>query len=241
MRPLGEIPVDSWQWLIIAAIFLLVGVRSTIKYRSTKNEITLFFAILGPLTGLVYILWAIAPMFTTSNNIIRYFEAAGDVLVAIPVAAQSYLLWLLVLRERGISKYIPIGVGAVLALLSIYTTLDTAIGDDTYAYLTDDHVLVLTKLPTYQLLMFLMFFYPIAVYFIHTAFRAKKLKERLRSLAIATLYAGLATIEIYIGTIASSGKYSDEDERAIIFSVVGVFGLLFFILAQLGYKRSRRK
>lgn len=232
MRPFDEIPVDVWQWLVIAGIFSLLGIRSYLSYRKKKNTISGFYGFVGIAASCTYLLWAVPALFTNDDLIIRYFTTAGDLFSVVPIASHAYLVWLIFLKPKKVRLLFPALAAIGLSIWSLYETLANSIGNAQYAYINESNEFVITSLPHAQSIMYILFFLPVSFYFAKRAMTSKVLADKVRNFALTIVYLGISILEIFSNSIDSTDQ-SQSSTRLIIFSAVGLFGILFFVVTRM--------
>ncbi len=234
MATFSEIPVESWQWLFIGVVFCTVSIRSYFNYKKTTNQVSLFYLYIAAVAGFSYFFWGMPSVFTKDMDVIKYSGMVGDVLITIPVGAHAILLWMLVLKDKKISKWTLLIPSLFIALWSGILSVSKAFSGENFTHISDSGELLLGNLPSILSVLFIIIFYPLAVYFLRSASSAKDATGKMRGVALGLVYAGLATVEIQANSFSSS---SQETERFLILLLMAIFGLIFFVIAQFTKKR----
>ncbi len=188
MITLSAIPLNSIVWTMGSLACYMLGYRSYVSYRASKNELSKYLAWFGLLMGMGQTMLALPAFFTTDITTLRTTYLIGEFFIYGSAIAQAAILWCLLLRSRISILYAILP----MALLGTASWL-YAIPRSTLTFAADNFIEYRDPVfSTVVVGLFLMgLFIPVGLYFLRSASKQEGTKAILTSLSLGLVYVGV--------------------------------------------------
>jgi hypothetical protein len=190
MTPLNVIPVDSFSWLIGSAACLVLGVKSFLRYRRSRDELTKYVAWFALVVGAALATFCVPSFFTLNTSTLLFWDLLGEGFFFGGMMAQAAIMWFLLLRPRFSAYFVTIPVGVVGLAAWLYSLPNTKM------ILTNNFITYLNPRATALAIALLMIglFGPVGLYFLRSAPRQAGFKAIFTSATVGLAYLGIGLI-----------------------------------------------
>lgn len=190
MTPLNAVPVDSFCWLIGAAACLILGGRTLLRYRRSREELSRYITWFALVTSVALAMFSIPSFFTLDIATLRAWGLAGEGVFYGSMMTQAAMMWFLLLRPRFPARYVTVPVGIVGLFSWLYSL------PGTHVTLTHNFMAFYNpRISTLVIAALLIGLYgPVGVYFLRAAPRQTGFKAVFTSLAVGLAYLGIGLI-----------------------------------------------
>ncbi len=186
MTPLNAIPTDSISWLIGSAAVFILGGKSFLSYRRSRDELSKYIAWFALVMSVALAALSVPSFFTLDLGALRAWVLVGEGFFYGSMMAQAAIMWFLFLRPRFPAYFITIPVG-IMGLLSLLYSLPS-----TYVLLTHNFVAFFNpRISTIVIAVLLIgLLGPVGFYFLRSAPRQTGFKAIFTSVALGLAYLG---------------------------------------------------
>lgn len=189
---------------------LIIGLKSLLRYRSYRVELSQYMAWFGLTLGMAIAMLAIPSFFTLDPGTLRRFYMVAEFFFYGSMTAQSAILWCLLLRSR-FRLYQLAGLVALIGLVAWLNALRLS-----YVSNVGNFLAFSDPRPLSFVIAGLMIglFVPVGLYFLKVAPRQKGSKAILTSATFGLVYVGTGLItgglEIFYSQLMTPGSMAGE-------------------------------
>jgi hypothetical protein len=186
MTPLNAIPIDSISWLIGSAAVLILGGRSFLSYRHSRDELSKYMAWFALVMSAALAALSVPSFFTLDIGTLCAWVLVGEGFFYVSMIAQAAMMWFLFLRPRFPAWFVTVPVG-IMGLLSWMYSLP-----GTYVLLTHNFMAFFNpRISTIVMAVLLIgLLGPVGLYFLRSAPRQTGFKAIFTSVALGLAYLG---------------------------------------------------